>query len=45
VLSDSQKAIVEAITMRLKLNDALQYMEQHGYLMSEAKYFRLMIRL
>jgi hypothetical protein len=40
VLSDSQKAIVEAMTMRLHVRDALQYLEQHGYPMSQAKYYR-----
>jgi hypothetical protein len=41
MLSDSEKAIVEAITMRLHVSQALQYLEGVGYPMSEWKYYRL----
>ena len=41
MLSDSEKAIVEAMTMRLHAAQALQYLEDLGYAMSERKYYRL----
>src|SRR6478672_5955554 len=41
MLSDSEKAIVEAMTMRLHVAQALQYLEGLGYPMSERKYYRL----
>ena len=40
VLSERQKAIVEAITMRLHTKPALHYLRDVGYKMSEATYFR-----
>ena len=39
-LNDSQKAIVATIIMRLTTEQALIYLKEHGYAMSESKYFR-----
>ena len=40
ILSDSQKAVVDTITMKLKLPHALEYMEHVGHKMSERTYYR-----
>jgi hypothetical protein len=40
VLSDRQKAIVEAMTMRLQTKPTLQYLKDVGFEISEATYFR-----
>jgi len=40
ILSDSQKAVLDTIVMKLKLNRSLQYMEQVGHKMSERTYYR-----
>jgi hypothetical protein len=40
ILSDSQKAVVDTIIMKLKLNQCLEYVEEVGYKMSERTYYR-----
>lgn len=40
ILNDTQKAIVETMTMRLNTKQSLFYLKEHGYEMSESKYFR-----
>jgi hypothetical protein len=40
ILNDSQKAIVETITMRLDTKQSLEYLKEHGYDMNERTYFR-----
>lgn len=40
ILSDSQKAVVDTITMRLNLSQALEYVEHVGHKMSERTYYR-----
>jgi hypothetical protein len=40
VLSDRQKAIVEAMTMQLHTKPTLQYLKDVGHEISEATYFR-----
>ena len=40
ILSDSQKAVVDTITMKLKLPHALEYMQHVGHKMSERTYYR-----
>jgi hypothetical protein len=40
VLNDSQKAIVDTITMRLDTKQSLLYLKEHGYEMKERTYFR-----
>ena len=40
VLSDTQKAIVEVMTMRLLAPQALEYLKNAGHEMSRSKYFR-----
>jgi hypothetical protein len=40
ILSDSQKAVVDTIVMKLKLNQCLEYVEEVGYKMSERTYYR-----
>jgi hypothetical protein len=40
ILSDSQKAVVDTMTMKLKLPHALEYMEHVGHRMSERTYYR-----
>lgn len=39
-LSDSEKAVVETLTMRLKLRQALDYLRELGFEMSERTYYR-----
>jgi hypothetical protein len=41
VLSETQRAIVETMTMRLHIIQALDYLKDAGHEMSRAKYFRL----
>lgn len=40
ILSDRQKAIVNAMTMRLDTKQSLAYLTEHGYEMSERTFFR-----
>jgi hypothetical protein len=40
ILNDSQKAIVETMTMRLNTKQSLEYLKEHGYEMSERTFFR-----
>ena len=40
VLSETQRAIVEVMTMRLHVPQALEYLKDAGHEMSRAKYFR-----
>jgi hypothetical protein len=40
ILSDSQKAVVETITMKLTLGHALDYLKSMGYPMKERTYYR-----
>jgi hypothetical protein len=40
ILNDSQKAIVETMTMRLNTEQSLVYLKEHGHEMNERKYFR-----
>ena len=40
VLSDTEKAVVETIRMRLSTEQALQYMKDNGFSVSRATYFR-----
>jgi hypothetical protein len=40
ILSDTQKAIVETITMRLHVSQSLQYLKDAGHEMSRRTYFR-----
>jgi len=40
ILSDSQKAIVETMTMRLDTKQSLEYLKEHGHEMNERKFFR-----
>jgi 5-bromo-4-chloroindolyl phosphate hydrolysis protein len=40
VLTDTQRAIVETMVMRLSTRQSLLYLKEHGYEMSESKYFR-----
>jgi hypothetical protein len=40
ILNDSQKAIVDTITMRLDTKQSLAYLKEHGYEMKERTYFR-----
>ena len=40
ILSDSQKAVVDTIIMKLKLNQCLEYVEEVGHKMSERTYYR-----
>ena len=40
LLSDTEKAIVETIRMRLSTEQALQYMKDNGFSVSRATYFR-----
>jgi len=40
ILNDSQKAIVDTMTMRLNTKQSLAYLKEHGYEMSERKFFR-----
>ncbi len=40
ILTETQRAIVETITMRLHIVQALQYVKDAGFEMSRAKYFR-----
>ena len=40
ILSDSQKAVVDTITMRLNLSQALEYVKHAGFEMSERTYYR-----
>jgi hypothetical protein len=40
ILSDSQKAIVDTMTMRLNTKQSLEYLKEHGYEMNERKFFR-----
>jgi hypothetical protein len=40
ILSDTQKAIVETMTMRLTTKQSLAYLKEHGHEMNERKFFR-----
>ena len=40
ILSDTEKAVVETIRMRLSTEQALQYMKDNGFCVSRATYFR-----
>jgi hypothetical protein len=40
MLSDTEKAVVETIRMRLSTEQALQYMKDNGFSVSRASYFR-----
>jgi hypothetical protein len=40
ILDDSQKAVVDTIIMKLKLNQCLEYVEEVGHKMSERTYYR-----
>jgi hypothetical protein len=40
ILSDTEKAVVETIRMRLSTEQALQYMKENGFFVSRATYFR-----
>ena len=40
MLSDTEKAVVETIRMRLSTEQALQYMKDNGFSVSRATYFR-----
>jgi hypothetical protein len=40
ILSDSQKAVLDTIVMKLKLNQSLEYMEHVGHKISERTYYR-----
>jgi hypothetical protein len=40
ILNDSQKAIVDTMTMRLNTKQSLAYLKEHGYEMNERKFFR-----
>ena len=45
ILSDTEKAVVETIRMRLSIEQALRYMKDNGFLISRATYFRHKKRL
>ena len=40
ILSDSQKAVLDTMVMKLKLNQSLEYMEHVGHKISERSYYR-----
>ena len=40
ILTDSEKAVVPAIRMRLNLREALQHLKNTGFELSERTYFR-----
>ena len=40
MLSDTEKALVETIRMRLTTDQALQYLKDNEFLMSRSSYFR-----
>ena len=40
ILTDTEKAVVETIRMRLSTEQALQYMKENGFSVSRATYFR-----
>ena len=40
ILSDSQKAVLDTIVMKLKLNQSLEYMGHVGHKISERTYYR-----
>jgi hypothetical protein len=40
ILNDSQKAIVDTITMQLDTKQSLVYLKEHGFEMNERKFFR-----
>lgn len=40
ILSETQKAVIETITMRLHPTQALHYLKEAGHEMPRAKYFR-----
>jgi len=40
ILNDTQKAVVDTITMKLDTERSLQYLKEHGYEMSRRKFFR-----
>jgi hypothetical protein len=40
ILTDSQKAVVDTLTMRLNLSQALEYVKDAGFKMSERTYYR-----
>jgi hypothetical protein len=40
ILSETQQAIIETVTMRFDVTQALQYLKDAGHEMSTAKYFR-----
>jgi hypothetical protein len=40
ILSDTQKAVVDTMTMRLSTNKSLEYLKDHGFEVSRRNYFR-----
>jgi hypothetical protein len=40
ILTDTQKAIVDTMTMRLSIVKSLEYLKEHGFEMSRRNYFR-----
>jgi hypothetical protein len=40
ILSDSEKAVIQTISMRLNLKEALEYLKNTGFDISERTYFR-----
>ena len=40
ILTDTQKAVVDTITMRLSIIKSLEYLKEHGFEMSRRNYFR-----
>lgn len=41
ILNDSQRAVVDTMTMRLTTKQSLDYLKDHGLEMSESKFFRI----
>ena len=40
ILTDSEKVVIQTITMRLNLREALKYLKNDGFDISERTYFR-----
>ena len=40
ILTDTQKAVVDTMTMRLSIIKSLEYLKEHGFEMSRRNYFR-----
>jgi hypothetical protein len=40
ILNDTQKAVVDTMTMRLSTKKSLEYLKEHGFDMSQRNYFR-----